>query len=47
MMGWVVNAEPLALPAAWVVIVAWVAVPKVGAMIWVAEVKPVESKVSV
>ena len=27
-MGWVVNAEPLAEPAAGVVIVAWVAVPK-------------------
>jgi hypothetical protein len=43
----VVNAEPLALPNAGVVSVAWVAVPKVGVMLWVAEVKPVEVKVSV
>jgi len=47
MMGCVVNAEPLGAPAAWVVSVAWVAVPKVGVMDWVAEVKPVEAKVSV
>ena len=47
MMGWVVNAEPLALPNAGVVSVAWVAVPKVGVMLWVAEVKPAEVKVSV
>ena len=47
MTGWVVNAEPLALPNAGVVIVAWVAVPKVGVMLWVATVKPVEVKVSV
>ena len=47
MTGWVVNAEPLAAPTAWVVSEAWVAVPKVGAMVWVAEVKPEEAKVSV
>ena len=47
MTGWVVNAEPLALPAAAVVSVARVAVPKVGVMLWVAEVKPAEVKVSV
>ena len=47
MMGWVVNAKPLALPFAAVVSVAWVAVPKVGVMLWVAEVKPAEVKVSV
>ena len=47
MMGWVVKAEPLALPFAEVVSVAWVAVPKVGVMLWVAEVKPAEVKVSV
>jgi len=46
-MGWVVNAEPLAAPTAWVVSEAWVAVPKVGAMVWVAEVKPEEAKVRV
>ena len=45
--GWVVNAEPLALPAAEVLRVAWVAAPKVGVMLWVAEVKPLEAKVSV
>ena len=44
--GWVVNAEPLAKPAAWVVSVAWVARPKVGVMLWVA-VKDPEVKVSV
>jgi len=47
MMGCVVNAEPLGAPAAWVVSVAWVAVPKVGVMAWVAEVKPLEVKLSV
>ena len=46
-MGWVVNAEPLALPAAAVESVARVAVPKVGVMLWVAEVKPAEVKVRV
>ena len=46
-MGWVVNAEPLAEPAALVVSVAWVAVPKVGVMLWVAVVKDPEVKVSV
>ena len=45
MTGWVVNAEPLALPAALVESVAWVAGPKVGVMLWVAAVKPVEAKV--
>ena len=47
MMGCVVNAEPLGAPAAWVVSEAWVAMPKVGVMDCVAEVKPVEAKVSV
>ena len=47
MTGWVVNAEPLAEPAALVVSVAWVAVPKVGVMLWVAVVKDPEVKVSV
>ena len=47
MTGWVVNAEPLTLPAAGVLSVAWVAVPKVGVMLWVAEVKPAEAKVRV
>ena len=46
MMGWVVNTEPLALPAAGVVSEAWVAEPKVGVMDWVA-VKEPEVKVSV
>ena len=45
--GWVVNAEPLALPAARVLRVALDAMPKVGEMLWVAEVKPFEVKVSV
>ena len=45
--GWVVNAEPLALPAAGVLSVAWVAAPKVGVILWVAEVKPLEAKVRV
>ena len=47
MMGCVENAEPLALPAAGVVSEAWVAMPKVGVMDWVAEVKVPEVKVSV
>ena len=47
MMGWVVNAEPLGAPAAEVVSVDWVAVPKVGVMLWVAVVKDPEVKVSV
>ena len=47
MMGCVVNAEPLADPAAKVVSEAWVAMPKVGVMAWVAEVKPVEAKLRV
>ena len=46
-MGWVVNAEPLALPAAAVVIVARVARPKVGVMVWVAVAKEPEVKVRV
>ena len=47
MMGWVVNAEPLALSAAEVASVAWVATPKVGVIVWVAEFKPLEAKVRV
>ena len=47
MMGWVVNAEPLALPFAEVVNVAWVAMPKVGVMVCAAVVKDPEAKVSV
>ena len=47
MTGWVVNAEPLALPAALVLSVAWVAAPKVGVMLWVAVVKEPEVKVRV
>ena len=47
MTGWVVKADPLGAPAALVVSVVWVAVPKVGVMLWVAEVKPVEAKVRV
>ena len=46
-MGWVVNAEPLAEPAALVDSVASVAVPKVGVMLWVAVVKDPEVKVRV
>ena len=45
--GWVVNAEPLALPFAAVVSVARVATPKVGVMVWVAVVKEPEVKVRV
>ena len=47
MMGWVVNAEPLALPFAEVVSVARVAMPKVGVMVCVAVVKDPEVKVRV
>jgi len=47
MMGWVVNAEPLALPFAEVVNVAWVAMPKVGVMVCAAVVKEPEAKVRV
>ena len=47
MMGWVVNAEPLALPFAEVVSVAWVAMPKVGVMVCAAVAKDPEAKVSV
>jgi len=46
-MGWVVKAEPLALPFAEVVSVALVAMPKVGVMVCVAVVKDPEVKVSV
>ena len=47
MMGWVVNAEPLALPFAEVVSVAWVAMPKVGVMVCAAVAKDPEAKVRV
>jgi len=47
MMGWVVNAEPLALPFAAVVSVARVAVPKVGVMVCVAVAKDPKVKVRV
>ena len=47
MMGWVVNAEPLALPDALGERVAWVAMPKVGVMVCVAVVKDPEVKVRV
>ena len=47
MMGWVVNAEPLALPAAAVVSVARVATPKVGVMVCAAVDKDPEVKVRV
>ena len=47
MTGWVVNAEPLALPFAEVVSVARVAVPKVGVMVCAAVAKDPEVKVSV
>ena len=47
MMGWVVNAEPLALPFAEVVSVAWVAMPKVGVMVCAAVAKDPETKVRV
>ena len=46
-MGWVVKAEPLALPFAEVVSVARVAVPKVGVMVCAAVAKEPEVKVSV
>ena len=45
--GWVVNAAPLAEPAAWVVSTAWVAAPKVGVMFCVPEVSPVDANVRV
>ena len=45
--GWVVNAEPLALPFAGVVSVAWVARPKVGIMVCAAVAKEPEVKVRV
>ncbi len=47
MMGWVVNAEPLALSFAAVVSVARVAMPKVGVMVCAAVAKEPEAKVSV
>ena len=47
MMGWVVKAEPLALPAAEVVSVARVARPKVGVMVCAAVAKDPEVKVRV
>ena len=47
MMGWVVNAEPLALPFAEVVSVARVAMPKVGVMVCAAVAKDPEAKVRV
>ncbi len=47
MMGWVVNAEPLALPFADVVSVARVARPKVGVMVCAAVLKDPEVKVRV
>ena len=46
-MGWVVNGEPLVLPSALVERVALDALPKVGIMLWVVAVKPLEVKVSV
>ena len=46
-MGWVVNAEPLAEPAALVDSVARVARPKVGVMVCAAVAKDPEVKVSV
>ena len=45
--GCVVNADPLALPAGAVVRTACVAVPKVGVILWVAEVRLVDAKVRV
>ena len=47
MMGWVVKAEPLALPFAEVVSVARVATPKVGVMVCAAVDKDPEVKVRV
>ena len=47
MMGWVVNAEPLALPFAEVVSVAWLAMPKVGVMVCAAVANEPEVKVRV
>ena len=47
MTGGVVNAEPLAEPAAPVDSVAWVGRPKVGVMVCVAVVKDPEVKVRV
>jgi len=46
-MGWVVNAEPLALPFAEVVSIARVARPKVGVMVCAAVAKEPEVYVSV
>ena len=47
MTGWVVKAEPLALPFAEVVSVARVARPKVGVMVCAAVAKDPEAKVRV
>jgi len=47
MMGWVVKADPLALPFAAVVSVARVARPKVGVMVCAAVAKEPEVKVRV
>ena len=47
MTGWVVKAEPLALPFAEVVSVARVARPKVGVMVCAAVAKEPEVKVRV
>ena len=47
MMGWVVKAKPLALPAALVDSVARVATPKVGVMVCAAVAKDPEVKVRV
>jgi len=47
MTGWVVKAEPLALPFAEVVSVARVAMPKVGVMVCAAVAKDPEVKVRV
>ena len=45
--GWMMKAKPLGAPDAGVVSVAWVARPKVGVMVCVGTVKPVEIKVRV
>jgi len=45
--GWVVNTEPLTEPAALVLCVDWVAMPKIGVMFWVAVVKEPDVKVRV
>ena len=45
--GWVVNAEPLTLPAADVVSIAWFVAPTIGLIFWVAVAKDPEVKVRV